>query len=95
MHLRILLLPVAVSLLSGCIVKTAVDVATIPVKVAGEGVDLATTSKSEKEKKRQKRRSKLLKQHDREMRDCDRGDARACERADAIRAEIAELDRQR
>ena len=43
-------------LLSGCIVgtvaKTAVDVATIPVKVASAGVDAATTSQSEADEKR-------------------------------------------
>src|SRR3954471_5575979 len=47
------LLPV---LLSGCVVgtvaKTAVDVATIPVKVVSAGVDAATPSKSERDEKR-------------------------------------------
>ena len=42
-------------LLGGCIVgtvaKTAVDVATIPVKVASAGVDAATTSQSERDEK--------------------------------------------
>lgn len=51
--LAILALPL---LLSGCIVgtvaKTAVDVATIPVKVASAGVDAATTSQSEADEKR-------------------------------------------
>jgi len=43
-------------LLSGCVVgtvaKTAVDVATIPVKVASAGVDAATTNQSEADEKR-------------------------------------------
>jgi hypothetical protein len=43
-------------LLGGCIVgtvaKTAVDVATIPVKVASAGVDAATTSQAEADQKR-------------------------------------------
>ena len=43
-------------LLSGCVVgtvaKTAVDVATLPVKVASAGVDAATTSQSEADEKR-------------------------------------------
>jgi hypothetical protein len=43
-------------LLSGCMVakvaETAVDVATIPVKVASAGVDAATTSQSEADEKR-------------------------------------------
>ena len=50
------LVPVlALPLLSGCVVgtvaKTAVDVATIPVKVASAGVDAATTSQSERDEK--------------------------------------------
>ena len=44
------------TLLSGCVVgtvaKTAVDVATLPVKVASAGVDAATTSQSEADEKR-------------------------------------------
>lgn len=44
------------ALLSGCVVgtiaKTAVDVATIPVKVVSAGVDAATTSQSERDEKR-------------------------------------------
>jgi hypothetical protein len=51
-----LLSAAAVPLLSGCIVgtvaKTAVDVATIPVKVASAGVDAATTSQKEADEKR-------------------------------------------
>ena len=47
-----LLLPL---ILGGCVVgtvaKTAVDVATIPVKVASAGVDAATTSQSERDEK--------------------------------------------
>ena len=43
-------------LLSGCVVgtiaETAVDVVTLPVKVASAGVDAATTSQSEADEKR-------------------------------------------
>lgn len=43
-------------LVSGCVVgtvaKTAVDIATLPVKVASAGVDAATTSQSEADEKR-------------------------------------------
>ena len=53
MRILALLLPLA---LSGCIVgtvaETAVDVATLPVKVVAKGVDLATTSQSEADQKR-------------------------------------------
>jgi hypothetical protein len=44
------------AMLSGCVVgtvaKTAVDVATLPVKVVSAGVDAATTSQSEADEKR-------------------------------------------
>lgn len=39
-------------LLGGCVAKTALDVATAPVKIASRGVDLATTSQSEADEKR-------------------------------------------
>lgn len=40
--------------LTGCftLAKTAVDVATLPVKVVGKGVDLATTSQAEADQNR-------------------------------------------
>lgn len=44
-----LLLPLA---LGGCIVGTAVDIATLPVKAASETVDVLTTSQSEADRKR-------------------------------------------
>ena len=48
-----LVLPI---LLGGCVVgtvaRTAVDVATLPVKVVSAGVDAATTSQSEADRKR-------------------------------------------
>lgn len=48
--MRRILIPLiaALPLLSGgCIAKTLVDVATLPVKAASQGVDWATTSQSE------------------------------------------------
>ena len=45
----------ALPMLSGCVVSTlastAVDVVTLPVKVASAGVDAVTTSQSEKDEK--------------------------------------------
>ena len=53
---QFMLIIAAVPLLSSCIVgtvaRTAVDVATIPVKVASAGVDAVTTSQSEADEKR-------------------------------------------
>ena len=46
----------AFPLLTGCVVgtvaKTAVDIVTLPVKVASAGVDAATTSQAEADQKR-------------------------------------------
>jgi hypothetical protein len=53
MRAFILVLPLA---LGGCVVstiaKTAVDVVTLPVKVASAGVDAVTTSQAEADQKR-------------------------------------------
>jgi hypothetical protein len=50
------LLLVLPAMLSGCVVetvaKTAVDVVTLPVKVASAGVDAVTTSQKEADEKR-------------------------------------------
>ena len=54
--MRMLLLAALPILLGGCVVgtiaSTAVDIATLPVKVAAAGVDAATTSQSEADEKR-------------------------------------------
>lgn len=54
--MRILFLVPAAMLLSGCVVatvaETAVDVVTLPVKIASAGVDAATTSQAEADRKR-------------------------------------------
>jgi hypothetical protein len=52
---KALLLAASASFLSGCVVgtvaSTAVDVVTLPVKVASAGVDAVTTSQSERDEK--------------------------------------------
>ena len=54
--MRILILAILPTLLGGCVVSslasTAVDVVTLPVKVAAAGVDAATTSQSEADENR-------------------------------------------
>lgn len=47
---RLALLAVAPLALSGCLAKTAFDVATAPVRVASKAVDLATTSQDESDR---------------------------------------------
>lgn len=53
--MKLLLLLLAGLSLSGCVVgtvaSTAVDVVTLPVKVASAGVDAVTTSQSERDEK--------------------------------------------
>jgi predicted Holliday junction resolvase-like endonuclease len=41
-----------VMLTSGCLARTALDVVTMPVKISGKAVDLATTSQSEADRNR-------------------------------------------
>ena len=68
-------------MLSGCIVgtvaKTAVDVATIPVKVASAGVDAVTVSQAEADQKRGRELRKEEERRGRELREmeqrCQRG----------------------
>jgi len=59
-------------LVSGCIVstvaKTAVDVATLPVKAASAGVDAVTTSQAEADQKRGRELRKEEEKRGRELR---------------------------
>jgi hypothetical protein len=84
--------------LSGCIVGTAVDVVTAPVRVASGAVDLATTSQSEADEKRgrqlrerEERYGELERKLIREDRRCNEGNAGACERRAALISEMDEL----
>lgn len=92
-----LLLPLAL-LTQGCLVRTAVDVATAPVRVASKAVDLATTSQSEADEKRgralrlhEERLGKLQRSLDQHRRDCGQGEAKACAAAEREEAEIERL----
>ena len=95
--LPLAILPLAFAL-SGCLAKTAFDVATLPVRAASKGVDLATTSQSEADEKRgrelrrrEEQLGKLERRYDSEMRECSDGDRRACDRARKTYAEIQVL----
>lgn len=87
--------PLAALLLTGCLARTALDVVTLPVKVASKGVDLATTSQSEADQKRGKqirqreeRLGKLEREFETLQANCLRGDVRACQRQSSIKAQI-------
>ena len=84
--------------LSGCLAKTAFDLATLPVRVASKGVDAVTTSQSEADekrgrevRKREEALGKLERRYQDELASCERGDASACEDARETYAEIRTL----
>ena len=80
----ILALALAMPLLSACVVgtvaRTAVDVATLPVKAVSAGVDAATTSQSEADEKRGREARKADERRGKELRElaerCRKGKAR-------------------
>jgi hypothetical protein len=91
----LVLLATASVALSGCLAKTAFDVATAPVRVASKAVDLATTSQAEADQKRgrevrqrEERLGKLQRQYDKQLKQCHDGDRAACRDAQGIHAEI-------
>ena len=70
-------------MLSGCTVaRTAVDVATIPVKVVSSGVDAATTSQSEADEKRGRELRKAEERAGREAREREKACKKAAERGE-------------
>lgn len=96
--LRLLLISLAALALQGCLAKAAVGVVTAPVKAVSRGVDLATTSQSESDeargreiRKREERMGELERAYGKAMDRCGEGDDEACERAQAIRAEMKAL----
>ena len=91
----LVLLAIAAFSVSGCLAKTALDVATAPVRVASKAVDLATTSQSEADekrgreiRKREERLGQLQRERDKSDKACLGGDRRACDRSSALNAEI-------
>ena len=85
-------------LLGGCIVKTAADVVTAPVRVAGKAVDLATTSQSERDEKRgrelrkqEEQLGKIKRRYREEYAACAEGSEQSCSDARASWAEMEAL----
>lgn len=84
--------------LQGCLAKAAVGVVTLPVRAAEAGVDAATTTQSEADedrgraiRKREERLGHLERDYDKAIRRCGDGDDEACDKAQAIRAEMKAL----
>ena len=84
--MRMLLLISLALMLGGCVVgtvaKTAVGVATLPVKVAGAAVDAATTSQAEADQKRGRELRKEEERAGREAREREKACAKAAKRGE-------------
>ena len=90
--------PIAAFLLSGCLAKAALDVATAPVRVAGKAADMATTSRGERDeqagrelREREERYGKLEREYALQIDACGEGSMAACDKADRTRIKLAEL----
>ena len=93
-HAALLVLPMT----TGCVAKMATDIVTAPVRVAGRGFDLATTSQSESNEKRgralrhqEERLGRLQREYYDHSRQCMRGDDDACVDARNDYAEMQNL----
>jgi hypothetical protein len=75
--MRKLFILLTLPLLGGCLARTAVDIATLPVKAASAGVDAVTTSQSEADEKRGRALRKEDERRGREARDAERGEHQA------------------
>ncbi len=82
LHMRMILLLAAPLLLGGCLVRTAADIVTLPVKAAGAGVDALTTSQAEADQRRGRELREAEEREGREARQREREQRRARERAE-------------
>ena len=100
--IRLTLVALTAFALEGCLAKTVLDTAvgaaTLPVKVASKGIDLATTSQSEADqargrdiRRREERLGELQRDYERQIERCGDGDRRACDRARQTYAEMQVL----
>ncbi len=84
-----LILPIAALACTGCIAKTAVDIVTLPVKAAGQGVDWATTSQEESDRNYGKKMRQAEAREGKERKDWEkrcRKDPQGCGEYDGYRA---------
>lgn len=88
--------------LSGCLAmtaaETAVDLATLPVRVVSKGIDMATTSDSERDEKlgraireRAERLGKLERELQEQRKKCAKGSDKACRKIAKIDEELEDL----
>lgn len=81
--------------LAGCVVRTAADVVTAPVRIASGAVDATTTSQSEADekrgrelRKREEEYARLDRKYTKQLKRCRDGDRVACSTASEIWAEM-------
>ena len=79
--MRMILLLAAPVLLSGCIVRTAADIVTLPVRAASAGVDAVTTSQAEADQRRGRELREAEEREGREARRREREERRERENA--------------
>lgn len=91
----LVLLASASLITSGCVAKTLVDVATLPVRAGAKAVDLATTSQSEADenrgreiRRREEELGKLERSYAKQLQKCDEGSEQACQEARATYSQI-------
>ena len=73
--------PVAMLLLPGCIAKTALDVATMPVRAGAQAADWATTSQDEADRNYGRRMREQEARDAREQKKAEKQRRRECRRA--------------
>ena len=79
--MRMILLLAAPFLLGGCLVRTAADIVTLPVKAVGAGVDALTTSQAEADQRRGRELREAEEREGREARRRERERSRTREQA--------------
>ena len=85
----VLILPIALLSLSGCIAKTAVDIVTLPVRAVGQTADWMTTSQEESDRNYGKKMRKAEAREGKERKDWEkrcRKDPEGCGAYDGYRA---------
>lgn len=99
------LVPSAALFLSGCVAKSAFDLATMPVRAGARVVetgadayDRVIVSQSERDQKRgreirrrEERYGRLARDYDRARRDCDEGEEDACDKARSLYGEMSAM----
>ena len=95
---RLMILPLGALILSGCVAKTLVDVATLPVRGVAQVADWATTSQDEADRnrgreirQREERLGELQEDYEKLAADCREGDNDACREAVEVRYEMEQL----